>query len=134
MQAAAHQPRREGKEPAQRLLSHAPGHLALSFVKRLHDALADRLWRTVQGMLRITYGRAPAEKLSTVRIYPVADLLVPVPRVTELDVRSVVAEQPPIGVGATRRTCARPSADSVRMYAQPRSNSYHRAENLADVP
>ena len=26
--------------------------------------LADRLWRTVQGMLRITYGRAPAEKLS----------------------------------------------------------------------
>jgi glutamate-ammonia-ligase adenylyltransferase len=26
--------------------------------------LADRLWRTVQGMLRITYGRAPTEKLS----------------------------------------------------------------------
>ena len=25
---------------------------------------ADRIWRTVQGMLRITYGRAPAEKLS----------------------------------------------------------------------
>jgi glutamate-ammonia-ligase adenylyltransferase len=25
---------------------------------------ADRLWRTIQGMLRITYGRAPAEKLS----------------------------------------------------------------------
>lgn len=25
---------------------------------------ADRVWRTVQGMLRITYGRAPAEKLS----------------------------------------------------------------------
>ncbi|MCW3476495.1 bifunctional [glutamine synthetase] adenylyltransferase/[glutamine synthetase]-adenylyl-L-tyrosine phosphorylase [Limobrevibacterium gyesilva] len=25
---------------------------------------ADRLWRTVQGLLRITYGRAPAEKLS----------------------------------------------------------------------
>jgi glutamate-ammonia-ligase adenylyltransferase len=25
---------------------------------------ADRIWRTVQGMLRITYGRAPAERLS----------------------------------------------------------------------
>ena len=25
---------------------------------------ADRIWRTIQGMLRITYGRAPTEKLS----------------------------------------------------------------------
>jgi len=25
---------------------------------------ADRVWRTVQGLLRITYGRQPAEKLS----------------------------------------------------------------------
>ena len=25
---------------------------------------ADRIWRTIQGMLRITYGRAPAQRLS----------------------------------------------------------------------
>ncbi len=37
------------------------------------------------------------------------------------------------GVGATRRTVARPSVDRIRMYIQPMSNSYHFDENFAEL-